>query len=131
MLLKKAQDEIRKLVSTECPRAGELEKDKKTREQWTKTLAEMRDKNQQDYLTLMSLCFFFETVGMMVKLEYIDKVAIFGLFKGTILAVDNCFREHIDQKTKGGWRAAWILGEHYLLLRSCWHRRVHIRPYHD
>jgi hypothetical protein len=97
---KKAQDEIKNLILTQCPRAGDLEKDTKTREQWGKKLAEMRDKNQEDYLKLMSVCFFFETVGMMVKLEYIDKAAIFGLFKGTILAVDNCFREHIDQRQK-------------------------------
>lgn len=36
----------------------------------------------------------------MVKLEYIDKSAILNIFEGAIISVDNCFREHIDQRKK-------------------------------
>jgi hypothetical protein len=60
----------------------------------------MRENEPEDYLKLMSLCGFFETVGTMVKLEYIDKSAILNIYEGAIMSVGNCFREHIDQRQK-------------------------------
>lgn len=55
---KKAQDEIKAKILMQYPRAGPADKNKKTSELWATTLAQMREKEPEDYLKLMSLCGF-------------------------------------------------------------------------
>jgi len=95
---KKAQEEIKKSILDKDPRVGGTEKAKRTREKWTEMLRRIRDTDPDQYRQFMSICGFFETVGMMVRQKYIDEAAVINLFEGSIVAVDECFRGHIDQR---------------------------------
>ena len=58
----------------------------------------MRTQDLENYSVIMRICGFFETVGVMVGQGYIPIEEIDRLFRGPILAMDTCFRDHISQR---------------------------------
>ena len=65
-------------------------------EEWTTRLADLRERKDDKYQSLLRIGGFFETVGMMVKNEYISKRDALGLFSGPIIAFGRNFSKHIE-----------------------------------
>jgi hypothetical protein len=61
-------------------------------------LNELHTTESPDYQKLLSICGFFETAGLMVKLGHVSTEEIMGLFRGPITVVDRCFRSHIQHR---------------------------------
>lgn len=93
-------EQVNGVVASNHPNLRDTEKDQKIREEWTKTLGEMRKSAKPTYARLMIICGFFETVGLMVKREYISIDDALDLFAGPIINVGRCFRGHIKDREK-------------------------------
>ena len=72
----------------------------KLNSEFHKELEKLRISDRSKYTTLMRFCGFFETVGLMVELGYIELEDMIKLFKGPILAIDACYRLHISERQK-------------------------------
>lgn len=111
------REEITKAVSNNNPLDGDHAKMEKAKAEWKSHLAGLRKDDRPKYQQLIGLCGFFESVGMMVKREYISKDDAMGLFGGSIVAMDRCFREHLEDRAKemgvpkGFFEHALYLGE--------------------
>jgi hypothetical protein len=53
-----------------------------------------------DYSTLMLMCSFFETVGLLVRKKYVDINDIDALFRGPILNISTYFAPHIKDRQR-------------------------------
>ena len=53
-------------------------------EVFSQKLHKMRDKDTKRYLRLLKLCGFFETAGLLVRLDYVSAEDIIGLYGGSI-----------------------------------------------
>ncbi|MER9047678.1 hypothetical protein NKH89_10425 [Mesorhizobium sp. M0923] len=69
-------------------------------DEWTKLLRDCRIRDMKEYGKLMGMCGFFETVGLMVKKDYIAASDVIDLLKGPMLAVEMWFGGHIAEREK-------------------------------
>jgi hypothetical protein len=99
-IFSQAREEIAKTVGQEHPLAREEDREAYVKSAWTTKLNDMRNNQKDDYRKLMAIMGFFETVGLMVKMEYIDQVPILELFGGTLEGVGKYFEEHIANREK-------------------------------
>ncbi|MEM7059173.1 MAG: hypothetical protein AAF557_16430 [Pseudomonadota bacterium] len=67
---------------------------------WSEKLGGLRQHDQEEYLTIMSIMSFFETAGLMVHRGYIDKDDVRELLLGPVLQIENCFGPHILEREK-------------------------------
>lgn len=68
--------------------------------EWTSLLRDARSNDMREYAKLMAMCGFFETVGVMVKKDYIAAPDVIDLLKGPILAIEMWFGGHIAERAK-------------------------------
>src|ERR1700684_220819 len=92
------RDEINRSVTDSNPLANDGAKDNLVVQEWTSRLREIRKHQKDDYAHLMAIIGFFETVGLMVDLGYIDRAPIVELFGGTIISVVKFFDAHIVER---------------------------------
>lgn len=88
------------IVSNDFPQANDAAREQKVREKWTEHLRNLREQDVQNYTKLMSMCGFFETVGLMVKKNYVSKSDMLDLFEGPIVAIGRCYGGHIEERSK-------------------------------
>lgn len=86
------------LASQQHPQGGDAQRLSFMRQRCTQTIEEMRRQDPRGYSRLMRVLGFFETVGVMVKRNYIALDEIDRLFRGPILDIDMFFRDHIEQR---------------------------------
>jgi hypothetical protein len=91
-------EEISAAVSGKHPLANEEEKLVKMIADWTERLDALRKDGKDKYSQLLRIGGFFETVGMMVKREYVSAQDALGLFRGPILMFGRYFKPHIDSR---------------------------------
>lgn len=91
-------EEISTVVSGKHPLANEEEKVARMIADWTEQLATFRKDGKDKYSQLLRIGGFFETVGMMVKREYVSPQDALGLFRGPILMFGRYFKPHIDTR---------------------------------
>jgi hypothetical protein len=94
----KLREEINTKVSNENPIMSDDQKKLLAKREWTDKMANLRASDNASYMRLLNMCAFFETVGLLVKGNYIEKDDIFGLFFGSIVMIDHCFREHMEDR---------------------------------
>lgn len=82
------------------PTENDGAKMKRYQDRFTERLRELRTTDQDRYRTAKRMCNFFETVGLMVSLGYIDIELIDELFHGPIIQFDRTFRGHIAELQK-------------------------------
>lgn len=97
-LLHALTDEINIDTTRKHSTATAEQRDKAVKRAWAERLRRKREENLDDYMALMAICGFFETVGLMVERKYIELDEIESLLKGPILAVERCFAEHIQDR---------------------------------
>ena len=96
----KLREEINTRISTNRPLSKEPDKIALIKAEWKEVLAKMRVSDTPNYIRLLSICGFFENVGLFVKAGYITESDVFGLFRGSIMIIDMCFREHLEERSK-------------------------------
>jgi hypothetical protein len=111
----KMRDEISKLVSDNNSLSNEVDKKNKMIDEWTRKLSDMRKNNIYEYTNLIRLGGFFETVGMMVKRQYISGDDARGLFIGPVMIFGRNFSRHIEERQNETGVAAGLF-EHALFL---------------
>jgi hypothetical protein len=89
-------EEISSAISANHPMLNEGERLEKAAEEWTARLADLRKNKDDKYQSLLRIGGFFETVGLMVKKEYISKQDAVGLFSGPIILFGRNFSRHIE-----------------------------------
>jgi hypothetical protein len=89
------RDAINAKIGAENPRANDDEKKRLVAQAWMDSLHEKRTNDQREYATLMLMCGFFETVGLMVDRHYVSPGDVLELFLGPIAAIEMCFGGHI------------------------------------
>jgi hypothetical protein len=91
-------EDIKKIIAEENLVANDSIRQQKYREKWREALSQNRKADLDNYITLMALCGFFETVGLMVSRDYVKLDEIDALLRGPILGIDDCFRDHIKDR---------------------------------
>jgi hypothetical protein len=114
-LIMKIAEEIGVAISTARPLVNDQEKLQRIIDEWTRRLADMRANDGDKYSLLLRLGGFFETVGMMVKREYVSKDDALGLFMGPIVMFGRNFKPHIEERQKEAGVPAGMF-EHALYL---------------
>jgi hypothetical protein len=71
-----------------------------TRAAWTRFLADCRSNRREDYQQLLLMPSFFETVGVMVKKEYIAEKDVIDLLAGPIIYIGLRFGDHIAERSQ-------------------------------
>ena len=94
------RDGILARVGAEHARLDDNAKARKIGEEFAKDLKALRDSELENYLVVLRMCGFFETVGLMVKKEYVALDDITSLFKGSIIAMGTYFSRHIEERQK-------------------------------
>ncbi len=97
-LIMQINEEISVEISGAYPLANEEEKVQRIVVEWTTRLASMRANDRPKYSSLLQIGGFFETVGMMVKREYVSKDDALGLFMGPIIMFGRNFKPHINER---------------------------------
>jgi len=64
-------------------------------ELYAKRLARMAEENQRRYMQLMRICGFFETVGCVVRTEYVPVKDVLNLLRISILTAGTVFQPYI------------------------------------
>jgi hypothetical protein len=100
MLFNKVRDDINETVGAANPKAKDNERERKIEDAWVEKLAAMRVNDAANYGKLMAICSFFETVGLMVKREYIQADDVLELLLGPIMNIEKCFGGHIKALEK-------------------------------
>lgn len=95
LLLTQMRERASKEVATEYPTQNDGIRAAQISKKMSDHLTKLHTEGSEDYQTIMSICGFFETAGLMVKNNHITKVEIDALFRGPIEAVNLCFRPHI------------------------------------
>lgn len=67
---------------------------------WTRFLADCRANRREDYQQLLLMPSFFETVGLMVKKEYIAEEDVVDLLAGPIVNIGLRFGDHIAERSQ-------------------------------
>lgn len=67
---------------------------------WTRFLKDCRANNKEDYSQLLMMLSFFETVGLMVKKDYISEDYVIDLLEGPIVNIGLRFGDHIAERSK-------------------------------
>lgn len=93
-------DSIMREVTAKHNLLDEANRTVKFQEAFADKLNELRREDRKNYTALMRFCGFFETVGLMVKLGYVELGDIVSLFKGPVLDIDRCYRKHIKSRQK-------------------------------
>ena len=73
------------------------QRNKKMRELYAEQVLHRRGNDRASYVELMRICGFLETVGYLVRNEYVPLTDIYGLFGGAILGFDDVFRLHLEK----------------------------------
>lgn len=94
------REDITKEISQKFPLDSDKVKLRKAKAEWTKQLAALRKADPANYRLLITICGFFESVGMMVKRDYISKEDALGLFAGSIVQIDRFMRPHLEARAK-------------------------------
>lgn len=68
------------------------------REEFSRRLYTMRQDAPEDYLHIMKLCGFFETVGLLVERDYVALEDIVGLYGGSIVRAEEVLRTHLEKR---------------------------------
>ena len=68
------------------------------RDEFSRRLYTMRQDAPEDYLHILKLCGFFETVGLLVERDYVALKDIVGLYGGSIVRVEEALRTHLEQR---------------------------------
>ncbi len=97
-LLRDLTDKLMTKVTEAYPKLDDASKAVKLREAFAEKLAELRRTNIKVYSNLLRFCGFFETVGLMVDLGYVELTDIVKLYKGPILDINRCFGQHIQER---------------------------------
>lgn len=92
--------DIGKIVSQEKPLAKDSAKAEIIKEKWAEHLGKLREEDINSYTSLMAMCGFFETVGIMVDRDYLSKEDMFALFLGPIIAIERCYSGHIYHRSQ-------------------------------
>lgn len=104
-------------VGTNNPRVGDDARKDLVQLAWQAALQAKRTNVPNEYRRLMSICGFFETVGLMVHKDYIMIDDVLELFLGPVVDIERCFGGHIEDLAKeagvpdGLYRHALILSE--------------------
>lgn len=98
--IQKMVEKLTDIVGLNNPRLGDDHKKQMLGEEFTKLLNDLQETDISNYSTIMRVCGFFETVGVMVEKNYIPLNEIDRLFRGPILTIDTCFRPHIEERQK-------------------------------
>jgi hypothetical protein len=85
-------------VRNTSPHLSSVEKSDLMSEEFAKRLHELRSQQLQTYLELMGLCGFFETAGMLIAKNYIDRDDILELYDGAIANLFMATRRHIEKR---------------------------------
>jgi hypothetical protein len=94
------RDDVKKKVSSENAVENPEERRRVMQEEFHKSLSPMKEINYKEYLSILRMCGFFETVSLMVKREYVDRRDIIDLFRGPMEQIDMCFPKHIKECQK-------------------------------
>jgi hypothetical protein len=89
---------INKHVSENNLHDNEEEKLRKVKAEWSARLKKMRNDNDEKYSQLILLGGFFETVGVMVKKNYVAPADALALFGGPIIHFGRGFSLHINER---------------------------------
>ena len=68
------------------------------RSRFSRRLYELKEKEHGRYLSMINLCGFFETAGLLVESEMINMDHIFGLYGGAIVEVYDDFEDHLNKR---------------------------------
>jgi hypothetical protein len=97
-LFRDLNEKLKKTVSGAHPMLGDGQKRERLHEEFAKELANLRATKPEDYMAIMRLCGFFETVGLMVEMGYVPLKEIDELLRGPIMATKHCFGLHIKER---------------------------------
>ncbi|MEX2629531.1 MAG: hypothetical protein WD341_06285 [Tistlia sp.] len=117
------QDKAQEIVTDRAPRVNDGERMQQVQAEFTKILGQMREGDEEGYSKLMKILGFFETVGLMVRHGYVPLDDIDKLFRGPIIGIDVCFRDHIDGRQKEAGVPAGLY-EHALFLSGTVRQRL-------
>jgi len=98
--LAKIADDIHKWVKVRNPSFTAAQVKEETREEWKKTLNGMRRRGEAAYSDALAVCGFFETVGLMVKRNYVSADDVIGLLGVSILDLDFYLRPHLEERAE-------------------------------
>jgi hypothetical protein len=99
-VLAEMTDDIAAIVKLKNPTLKGAGLRKAIRKEWFTTLNGMRHQRDSSYMNVLAVCGFFETVGLMVKKNYVSAKDVIGLLKAAILQVDYYLRPHIEARAK-------------------------------
>lgn len=94
-IFRNLHSDLTALVASKYPLLDDAHKVVKLGEELVATLDQMRQQDLNNYATVMRVCGFFETVGLMVERGYIPLDEIDGMLRGPILQIKTCFGPHI------------------------------------
>jgi len=77
-----------------------LSKEDRLTLEFSKRLYELKSQEMNGYTSLMSLCGFFETAGMLVDKGYVNLRDVDSLYGGTVLRLHETFAKHIEKRAE-------------------------------
>lgn len=95
-IFREMKDHLEETVGAANPVAGDHKRIELAKQAWSNALKEKRKNSIDEYSQLMAICGFFETVGLMVKRQYIMTEDVVDLFKGPMVNIETCFGGHIE-----------------------------------
>ncbi|MCP1336406.1 DUF4760 domain-containing protein [Futiania mangrovi] len=99
-LFAQINEEIRGEVAAQALHGNDSARQARMCTAWLERLRKLRTSDAKSYNTLMRLCNFFETVGVMVARGYVSERDLDALLRGPILHVGATFRGHIQEREK-------------------------------
>jgi hypothetical protein len=115
----KLREEVLQQVGSGHPKKNDAARAELVRGAWAERLRELRESGDERYMKVMRMCSFFETVGLLVKKEYVRKDDVMLLFKGPIMAIDSSFGGHIEDQLKEMSMPAGLYEHALFLCRDC------------
>jgi hypothetical protein len=93
-------DDIQRWVKSRHPGLEGADLNTEIQSEWRRTLNGMRRRGSPAYLDAISICGFFETVGLMVRKNYVSADDVVELLGVSILNLDFYLRPHIEERAK-------------------------------
>lgn len=101
-LLRTTDDAVRSVVTQAHIHATDEAKEVPVRNEWAKQLDDMRINKPDDYMDMLVYAGFIESLGRMVKRNYISLEDVVSLFEDSILSIERAFRLHAQHRMAAG-----------------------------